>query len=93
MKVKIFNGYVLNSYSLEKKINDFLSGFYKIERINFTYLRDNIILCSYEGETWEEYNTKMENALAATDALKSHYDQMTDSYLQGRDYKNCFQME
>lgn len=66
MKVKIFNGYGLNSYScLEKEINDFLSSFYKIERINFTYLRDNTILCSYEGETWEEYNAKMENAPAA----------------------------
>lgn len=66
MKVKIFNGYGLSSYSdLEKEINDFLSGFYKIERINFTYLRDNTILCSYEGETWEEHNTKMENAPAA----------------------------
>lgn len=71
MKVKIFNGYGLKSFSdLEKEINDFLSSFYKIERINFTYLRDNTMLCSYEGETWEEHNIKMENALAAADALK-----------------------
>lgn len=61
MKVKVFNYYGLKTYSdLEKEINDFLSGFYKIESINFTYLRDNTILCSYEGETWEEHDIKME---------------------------------
>lgn len=81
MKVKIFNYYGLKSYSyLEKEINDFLSSFYKIERINFTYLRDNTILCSYEGETWETYNARMERAFAANDAMRPNYDQMKDSY-------------
>ena len=67
MKVKIFNGYGLRSYSdLEKEINDFLNCFYKIEKINFTYLRDNTILCSYEGETWKNYYDRAERTLPPT---------------------------
>lgn len=78
MKVKIFNN---SSWSLlEKEINDFLSDFHKIERINFIHLRDNTILCSYEGETWEAYNARMERAFAANDAMRPNYDQMKDSY-------------
>lgn len=81
MKVKIFNGYGLRSYSdLEKEINDFLSCFYKIERINFTYLRDNTILCSYEGETWEAYHDRAERTFAANNAIRPNYDQIIDSY-------------
>lgn len=81
MKVKIFHGHDLKSYSdLEKEINDFLSCFYKIERINFTYLRDNTILCSYEGETWEVYHDRTERTFAANDAIRPNYDQMKDSY-------------
>lgn len=80
MKVKIFNGYGLKSSVLEEEINDFLSGFYKIERINFTYLRDNTILCSYEGETWEAYNARMERTFAANDTIRPNYDQVRDSY-------------
>lgn len=86
MKVKIFNYYGLKSYSyLEKEINDFLSSFYKIERINFTYLRDNTILCSYEGETWVAYNARMERTFAANDAIRHRCDQMKDSYQEGED--------
>lgn len=72
MKVKIFNGYGLNLYSsLEEEINDFLSGFYKIETINFTYLGNNTVLCCYEGESWEAYHSKMEKAFGARNKLIS----------------------
>jgi hypothetical protein len=57
MKVKIFHALNLCS-SLEEEINNFLSGFYKIETINFTYLGNNTILCCYKGETWEAYHSK-----------------------------------
>lgn len=67
MKVKIFDAYGLKSCSkLEKEINDFLGSFHKIERINFTYLRDNTILCSYEGETWEAYHNRRKEQLPPT---------------------------
>lgn len=81
MKVKIFNSYGLKSYScLEREINDFLASFYTIKSINFTYLRDDTILCSYEGETWEAYHNRTERTFAANDAIRPNYDQMKDSY-------------
>lgn len=52
MKVKIFNGICSETYpNFEKEINNFLSGFAKIEEISFTQLQNNIVLCCYEGET------------------------------------------
>ena len=81
MKVKIFRSETESN--LEEQINNFLSDFAEIENVKFTTLKGInrfTILCSYEGETWEEHNIKMENALAAADALESHYDQTIGSY-------------
>ena len=72
--------YVLRIPYLEKEINDFLGSFYTIKSINFTYLRDNTILCSYEGETWEAYHDRAERTFSANDAIRPNYDQMKDSY-------------
>ena len=49
MKVKIFDA--SSWVELEKKINDFLEDFANIKNISFTNLKDNCVLCAYEGET------------------------------------------
>jgi hypothetical protein len=84
MKVKIFNGLCSKTYpEFEKEINDFLSNFAEIKKISFTQLQNNIVLCCYEGETWEAYRDRMRRTFAANDAISSNYDQMRDSYQQG----------
>lgn len=78
MKVKIFNNCPWSF--LEREINEFLGNFAKIEKISFTHLKDSVVLCCYEGITWEEFNARKEKEYWASDVIRPSYDQMKDSY-------------
>lgn len=78
MKVKIFDA--SSWVELEKKINDFLEDFANIKNISFTNLKDNCVLCAYEGETWEVFNARMEQEFWASNRINYNYDQRIDSY-------------
>lgn len=72
MKVKIFD--TSSWVELEKKINDFLEDFANIKNISFTNLKDNCVLCAYEGETWEEFNARTEREFWAANRNNYDYD-------------------
>lgn len=80
MKAKIFHRFMADAEELENSINEFLSGFATIEKISFTPLNKDDVLCVYEGETWEEHNIRVENEFWASDAMRPNYDQMKDAY-------------